>query len=324
MGALKRTAVAHPNLAFVKYWGKRCERLNLAATDSISLTLDGYRTSTTVAFESGLEGDVFLLNGERLPGERVTRVLDLVRRRGGLDCGARVESRSTVPTAVGLASSSAGFAALALAACAAAGLSTEVARVAELARRGSGSAARSLLGGWVELRSGVQSDGSDFAVRQLAAGNRWDVSVVVALTSLRAKRISSTAGMNRTVATSPYHEAWIETSAEDFREAKRAFLEGDFQTFGSVTERNCLKMHASAMASTPPVLYFEPATLAAIRTVWELREAGTAAFFTIDAGPQVKVLCGAEDRRRVEAALRETTGVLDVIAMSSGPGARLQ
>ncbi len=173
------------------------------------------------------------------------------------------------------------------------------------------------------MRSGAHRDGSDFTVQELATGDPWDVSVVVALTSRQAKRISSTAGMNRTAATSPYFEAWLETAARDFRNAKRALLEGDFQTFGSVAEQNCLKMHASAMASTPPVLYLEPATLAAIRTVWELREGGTAAFFTIDAGPQLKVLCNTEDRQRVAAALRQTSGVLDVLAMSPGPGARL-
>ena len=324
MGAMQQTAIAHPNLAFVKYWGKRRGRLNLAATDSISLTLDGYRTSTTVGFEAGLEQDVFTLNGERQPAERVTALLDLVRRQAGLRCGARVESRSTVPTAVGLASSSAGFAALSLAACAAAELPTDVARVAELARRGSGSAARSLLGGWVEMRSGAHRDGSDFTVQELATGNPWDVSVVVALTSRQAKRISSTAGMNRTAASSPYYQAWLRTAAADFRKAKRALLDGDFPAFASVAEQNCLKMHASAIASTPPVLYFEPATLAAIRTVWELREGGTGAFFTVDAGPQLKVLCKTEDRPRVEAALRQTAGVLDVIAMSPGPGAWLR
>ena len=324
MGAMRQTAVAHPNLAFIKYWGKRRGRLNLAATDSISLTLDGYRTTTAVEFEDGLEQDLFTLNGEHQPAERVTEVLDLVRRRAGLRCGARVESRSTVPTAVGLASSSAGFAALSLAACAAAGLPTDVAPVADLARRGSGSAARSLLGGWVEMCSGAHDDGRDFTVGELVPGNPWDLSVVVALTSRKAKRISSTAGMNRTAATSPFYGAWLETAAADFRKAKRALLEGDFQAFASLAEQNCLKMHASAMASTPPVLYFEPATLAAIRTVWELREGGTGAFFTADAGPQVKVLCKTEDRARVEAALRETVGVLDVMAMGPGPGAWLR
>jgi len=324
MGVKQQTAVAHPNLALIKYWGKRPGELNLAATDSISLTLDGYRTATAVGFEGGLEQDVFTLNGARRSAERVTKMLDLVRRETGLRCGARVDSRSTVPTAVGLASSSAGFAALSLAACAAAGLPTDVARVADFARRGSGSAARSLLGGWVEMRSGAHDDGSDFTVGELAPGNPWDVSVVVALTSRKAKRISSTAGMNRTAATSPYYGAWLESAAADFGNAKRALLEGDFQAFAFLAEHNCLKMHASAIASTPPVLYFEPATLAAIRTVWELREAGTGAFFTADAGPQAKVLCETKDRPRVEAALRATAGVLDVIAMSPGPGAWLR
>jgi diphosphomevalonate decarboxylase len=321
------TAVAGTNIALVKYWGKRDAALNLPAAGSLSLTLGDLGTRTRVAFVEGLTADRVVLNGAAADGAvtaRVSRFLDRVRARAKLDARAEVTTENSVPTAAGLASSASGFAALAVAAARAARLDATASELSELARLGSGSAARSIFGGFVEMAAGERADGRDAVAAPVAGGDAFaDVRLVVAVTSAGAKAIGSTAAMDRTAQTSPYYAAWIAGVPADLVEARAAIETRDLPRLGAVAERSALRMHASAMAADPGILYWNPATLAAIEAVRGLRAAGTAAYFTIDAGPHVKVLCAAADAPAVEAALARAPGVLRTVVASPGPGARI-
>jgi diphosphomevalonate decarboxylase len=321
------TATAGTNIALVKYWGKRDEALNLPATGSLSLTLDRLGTRTRVAFDGG-DGarDRVTLDGAAAAEKvaaRVTAFLDRVRTRAGITTRATVVSDNSVPTASGLASSASGFAALAVAAARAAELDLTPTELSVLARLGSGSAARSIFGGFVEMARGARTDGGDAAAQPIAGSEGWDVRLVVAITAAGEKALGSTAAMRRTAETSPYYEAWVRGVDGDLAAARAAIAARDLAALGAVAERSALRMHASAMAAEPPILYWNPSTLAAMARVRALREAGTPAFFTIDAGPHVKVLSAARDAESIAAALGEVPGVLRALVAAPGPGARL-
>src|SRR5438309_4449823 len=324
MAAPATTARANVNLALVKYWGKRDGALNLPATGSISLTLDGLSVEASVAFGGG-EADRVEIDGAEAAGDevlRVVRFLDLVRAETGRRERALVATRSTVPRGVGLASSAAAFAALALAASRAAGLALDPPALSALARRGSGSAARSIFGGFVEWHRGERADGVDSFAEPLAPADHWDVRMVVAITSTTPKSVSSRNGMVRTAA-SPFYPAWVAGSDADLAEARAAIRVRDLEALGLVAEHSALKMHAAALATRPPILYWRAATLDCIHRVWALRADGVPAYFTIDAGPQVKVLCAAGDAPRVVAGLEMLPGVERVLVCGPGRGAEV-
>jgi diphosphomevalonate decarboxylase len=324
------TARAGTNIALVKYWGKRDKVLNLPATGSLSLTLGELGTETRVRFaaDAGLpDGRDRVLLGDEPAGEtfaaRVRGFLDLVRARAGVRLPAEVSTTNSVPTAAGLASSASGFAALALAATRAAGVELSPAELSVLARRGSGSAARSIFGGFAEMAAGSALDGADAHAHQLLGPEAWDVRLVVALTTRAQKPLGSTAAMERTAATSPYYPAWVASAERDLPEARAALESRDLGKLGAIAERSALRMHACALSAEPAIFYWNPGTLAAIRAVLELRETGTPAYFTIDAGPHVKVLCAAAHAPAVEAALQRVTGVERTIVATPGPGVQL-
>ena len=324
------TACAGTNIALVKYWGKRDSTLNLPAAGSLSLTFANFGSETTVRFAADTAGaggcDRVLFGGS--PAEqkfaiRVQRFLDLVRARAGIHLPAEVATTNSVPTAAGLASSAAGFAALALAASRAAGLRLSPAELSALARRGSGSAARSIFGGFVEMSAGTRPDGTDAVACGLLDENAWDVRLCVAITAEGEKAIGSTAAMERTARTSPYYQDWLASVPIDLNEARAAVTVRDLAALGAVAERSALRMHACALAADPHILYWNPATVAAMATVKRLRASGTSAYFTIDAGPHVKVLCGAADAPIVQAALVATPGVIRVLILAPGKGAHI-
>jgi diphosphomevalonate decarboxylase len=319
------TARANVNVALVKYWGKRDARLNLPANGSISITLDGLHVDATCAFGAG-EGDAYSIDGAPAPAPddaRLRGFLDVVRREAGIEAPVRVATASGVPIGVGLASSAAAFAALALAASRAAGLRLEPPALSALARRGSGSAARSIFGGFVEWHRGVRDDGRDSIAEPLLDPAAWDVRVVVAVTSAARKAVSSRDGMARATA-SPFYPAWVELAGQDLAEARAAIRARDLEALGLVAERSALSMHAVGLAARPPLLYWRGATVECVHRVWALRAEGTPAFVTIDAGPQVKVLCAAADAAAVAAALRDVPGVERVLTCAPGRGAEVR
>ena len=319
-------AQAQPNIALVKYWGKRDSALNLPASGSLSITLDALWTRTRVQFDSTLTRDELLLDGAEDPTAlaRATGCLDLLRTRADAALHARVETRNNFPTGAGLASSASGFAALVLAGSAALGLTLDQRELSILARRGSGSAARSIFGGFVGMAAGTRADGEDAFASPLLTAEQWPLCVVVAITSTHTKSVGSTTGMERSRRTSPFHAAWLAGADADLASARHAIEQQDFAELAAVSEHSCMKMHAVMLASRPPLVYWNGATVECLNVVRALREHdGMPVFFTIDAGPQLKAVCLPSAAPRVAAALGAVPGVESVLTSALGPGARL-
>ncbi|MFJ9366227.1 diphosphomevalonate decarboxylase [Nocardia sp. NPDC101769] len=320
-------AVANPNIALIKYWGKRDEVLHLPMTTSLSLTLREFPTTTTVEPRPELTADRVTLAGapasEAFTG-RVARFLDLVRAGSGDRRYAMVDTANTVPTGAGLASSAAGFAALALAAATAYGLDLDPRALSRLARRGSGSAARSVFGGfvvwWRGEGVGAAGDLSSFA--EPIDVPPMDAALVVALVDTREKAVPSREAMRRTVSTSPFYPPWVAESARHLDRMRAALRAGDLATVGEIAEANALGMHATMLGARPAVRYLAAGTLAVLDRVQELRAAGIGAWATMDAGPNVKVLCDSRDSAAVAAAVAEVVGAAErIVIATSGPGA---
>jgi diphosphomevalonate decarboxylase len=312
-------AIAHPNIALVKYWGKRDTALNLPAVPSLSMTLARWHTRTRVLW--GVEVDRCTFNGAPADAETAAKVFKLLSILDADRPPVEVETANTFPSGAGLASSSSGFAALALAATAAAGRPLTPAALSVLARRGSGSACRSLYGGFVAWRMGERADGLDSHAEPIAPADHWDVRMVVATVSAARKPTGSTVGMERTRATSPYWDAWVSGSPALVTQAEAAIRDRDLPTLGAIVEASSFRMHATMHTTEPPILYWLPGSVAALQVVRELRAAGVGAWATMDAGPNVKVLCAAADAERVAAALRPV--VAEVTILEPGPAASL-
>ena len=318
------TASANTNIALIKYWGKVDEVQAIPATSSLSLTLGGTRTTTTVSFDGG-DGaaDSVTINGSSSSGAelaRVSRFLDLVRSRSGITAAATVTSRASVPLAAGLASSAAGFAALAAAASRAAGMDLDDRELSRLARRGSGSATRSIFGGLVRWNAG-HDDASSYAE---PVACEMDLAMVVVVLSQRYKPISSTLAMRATMSSSPLFPAWVEASGRDLQVALEAVRAGDLARLGEIVEGNALGMHATMIAARPGIIYWLPQTVAALHAIRAMREEGLPVWATIDAGPNVKVLTEGARAEEVAAALRDRLPAAAVSVRRPGGGARIE
>jgi len=320
------TAVAHPNIALAKYWGKRAGNGNYPAVPSLSVTLAGLRTRTTVSFDASLTADQLTLNGVRAEGTplaRASALLARVRAASSQKSFARVTSSNDFPTSSGLASSASGFAALALGAVRAAGLDWSPELVSDLARRASASAARSLFGGFVELDAGPEApDGNEvLAARQVASPRHIDLAVLVCVTTDDAKSVSSTSGMLVTQRRSPYFKAWLEDASLLHNGIRDALERRDLHALGELSEASALAMHACAMAAG--VVYINGATLDVLAQVRALRARGLGAYATMDAGPHVKVLVSGADAARAMQELTAIPSVLRVLDARPGDGARM-
>jgi diphosphomevalonate decarboxylase len=318
-------ARAGANFALVKYWGKADARLNVPAVGSISITLDALFTETTVELAPDLTDDELTLDG-KLRGEdaaKISACIDLLRRRAGVDTRVRIASRNNFPTGAGLASSASGYAALVRAAEAAFALSLTPRERSIVARFGSGSAARSIFGGFVEMHAGKAADGNDSFAEPLLEAGEWPLEVVIAVTAKAEKEVGSRTGMTRSADSSPYYSAWVAGQPPDLAAARTAIRARDFAALAETAEHNCLKMHAAALTARPPLVYWNGATIECLHAVRRLRAAGVPVFFTIDAGPQLKAVCERRARERVETALRDVPGVLELLPSALGPGAEL-
>ena len=319
------TARAGANFALIKYWGKADARLNVPAVGSISITLDALWSETTIELDPKLATDEFSLNGRTRPEEqsKVSVCLDLLRSRARVATHARITSRNNFPTGAGLASSASGFAALVTAGAAALNLELSPRERSIVARQGSGSAARSMFGGFVEMHAGTAANGLDSFAEPLLDAAAWPLEVVIAVTATGEKEVGSSSGMTRSATSSPYYAAWVAGQPADLAAARTAIEARDFAALADVAEHNCLKMHAAAIAAEPPLLYWNGATVECLHAVRKLRAGGVPVFFTIDAGPQVKAVCAPEARSQVEAVLRGVPGVLELLTSRLGPGAEL-
>lgn len=316
------SAIANPNIALIKYWGKADEQLILPAAGSLSLTLDVYPTQTLVELNpSG--ADEFYLNGEPQQGKAalgVFHVLDLVRALANTDTHARVISVNAGPTAAGLASSASGYAALALAASTAYGLSLTPRELSRLARRGSGSASRSIFGGLAIWHAG--NDEESFA--EPVEDCSLSLAMTIAEVSTAQKEISSRDAMRITRDTSPFYQAWIDANSLDLIAMRHALAANDFERVGELTESSFFRMHSSTLGARPVIRYFTAESVALLDIVRDLRRSGTLAYATMDAGPNVKVLSLAEDASQVRAALASVINEDKLVSALPGLGARLE
>jgi diphosphomevalonate decarboxylase len=318
----KATAVANPNIAFIKYWGKADEAQNLPANPSLSMNLAALTTVTTVEFHPGLSADTVTIGnqaaGER-PRARVAAHLDRVRALVGIRDRARVASRSDFPAGTGLASSASAFAALSLAATRAVDLDLDLATLSRLARLGSGSACRSVPAGFC-LWEG-DTDETSFA-RQVAPPEHWNLRDVIVIVSWLHKTVGSYDG-HRLASTSPFHRARL-AAVPELLEAVLQGLKGrDLAALGPAIEADALAMHGVMMTSKPSLLYWLPATVAVLQAVQAWRDEGLGVYFTMDAGPNVHCLCQAQDAVEVRERLRNLEGVQDVLVSGPGGGVRL-
>lgn len=320
----KATAVAHSNIALVKYWGKGDEKLRLPVNSSAAIALDNLTTTTTVEFYADLKTDQVQLVGEGFEAgevEKVTKHLDRVREIAKTNLRAKVVSQNSFPKAAGMASSASGFAALTVAAAGAAELNLSERDLSILARQGSGSASRSVPGGVSVWHAGVSSETS-FAER-IEYPKEWDIRVLLVMAEdTSAKKVGSTEGM-ALASTSPYFKTAVGEAEQNIVRLIAAMGQGDWRAFGKVIEDECYRLHMLCMTTTPNILYWRGATIEVFQALLKLRELGVEAFFTVDAGPHVHVVCQGKDAGAVETKLEKLAGVKTIIGCGIGEGARL-
>lgn len=319
--ALKASARAGSNIAFIKYWGVMDPRLNLPLNNSISMTLADASTLTTVEWDNRgrLNADEIVIDGERMEGkraERIVRHLERMRHLGNCTYRARIASKNNFPMASGIASSASGFAALTVAGCAALNLKLERHQLSALARRGSGSACRSLYGGYVEWEKG-RDDATSHA-HQLQPPGHWALVDVIAIVSAAEKAVSSESG-HLLAMTSPFNTARIDSLDTALMEVRAAIATCDIQRLGAYIERDALAMHAVMMTSSPSLLYWSPATVALIQAVRRWREEEQIpVYFTIDAGPNVHLICEEAYRAAVLERVKKIPEVQQTLVSRPG------
>jgi diphosphomevalonate decarboxylase len=323
---MKATSLADANIALVKYWGKRSSDPILPMNGSISMTCDKMTTTTTVEFSDKYKEHTVIINDEEFKKDEkdIHGHLDRIARTAKINQHAKVVSQSDFPVAAGLASSASGFSALTVAACAAAGLKLSPKELSILTRQGSGSACRSIFGGFVEWHRGKKDDGTDSYAEQIADKNYWsDFRMVTTIVDVKKKPVSSRAGMAQTVATCPFYKGWLDTVDEDLKTVREGIKQRNFEKVAGTAEFNCLKMHATMITTKPSIIYWIPATMEIIHAVRQMREDGLQAYFTMDAGPNVKVMCIGNDEKEISNRLQELDGVIKTIICKPGNDAKL-
>ena len=316
------TARAHSNIAFIKYWGSSDHQLRLPANASLSMNLDRLHTTTTVQWSADDPSDSVIINGRPandLARRRVSRHLQLLRGRFGTNKFARVQSQNNFPMGAGLASSASAFAALTLAAAAALGERPSERELSALARRGSGSAARSIPFGYVEWFA-ADSHEQSYAETFVDA-DYWELVDVIAVVSRAHKRVGSTIG-HATADTSILQKTRIKDAPRRLHEVKQAIIKRNFARFAQAVEEDSNLMHAVMMTSRPALFYWQPTSLAVMNAVRQWREAdGIQVCSTLDAGPNVHCICAKDDAEAVKTRLGELSDAIEIIAAAAGPGA---
>lgn len=315
---MQASAIAHPNIAFIKYWGNRNAALRLPANGSISMNLAALNTHTSVEFLTQLTADTLIVNGEAVSGpplERVAHFMDEVRRLSDEKRFARIESRNNFPIGAGIASSASAFAALALAGSRAAGLELSETECSRLARTGSGSACRSVPGGFCEwLRSDI--DEESIAI-SLAPAEHWNLIDLIAIISGAHKKVGSSDG-HAMAESSPYQEARVQSAPERLVDCRNAILRRDFDRLAEVSEKDSTMMHAVMMTQTPPLFYWEPTSLELIKKISAWRAEGLPCFSTLDAGANVHVICLPSSADEVHQRLKKISGIQEIIRSGAG------
>ena len=320
----RATAIAGSNIAFVKYWGNLDDALNIPMNGSISMTLDAAHTITTVEFHPDLPADQLTINGQladRAAVVRASRHLDHIRRLVSKNWNARIISTNSFPTGAGIASSASGFAALTLAASKALGLNLSASNLSRIARLGSGSASRSIDGGFVEWQPGGRHE--DSYAMPLAPADHWDLVDIIAIISTEHKKVGSSMG-HPLAHTSPFYQARLGTVQVTLQSVRRAIKERDFTAFGELIEEEAISLHVAAMTSRPSVLYWQPGTIGLMHALRRWRvEGGPEGYFTMDAGPNVHVIAQRKDAAALQEIILNVEGVQDTLLCGIGSRARI-
>lgn len=313
-------ARAYGNVPLIQSWGMREPALNLPYTGSLSLTLDRLASTVRWQVRPGLRRDELTVNDRPASGtmaERLHRFIELLRRRAGRATPSAVSIATAGARLPGIGASTAAFAALALAGSVAFDLPTAPRQLSMLARRGTGSAARSIFGGFVEGVGGELGDGSDCYAEPLAPPAHWPLAALIAVVDGASAPHVDAHALKR----SPFFPAWLERHEDDLDAARAAVRGRDLDRLGTLIEHHCLKARAVALAATPAILSWAPGTVAVIERVRALRATGQAVYFTVGAGPHVTALCPPDAAAAVAAALVEAPGVGHVICAAPGDGA---
>ncbi len=317
------SAQANPNIAFIKYWGNRDNTLRLPVNGSISMNLDGLFTRTTVSFQPSLPFDELIINGHEVTGpglDRVSYILDIIRGMADIPERAEVMTENNFPSGAGIASSASAFAALAVAGSKAAGLELGEPELSRLARRGSGSASRSIPGGFVEWQVGTTDE--DSYAFSIAEQDHWNLVDCIAIVSASHKKTGSTEG-HSIAPTSPLQAARVTDAPRRLEICRNAILKRDFDAFASIVELDSDMMHSVMMTSTPALHYWKPASLNVMNKVRQWRMNGLPACYTVDAGPNVHVICPETETLEVSQRLRKIEGVNDVLVAQVGGAAKI-
>ena len=307
------TAIAHPNIAIIKYWGKQVRDGNYPATPNLSITLSELTTTTTVEAH---DADELWLEGERSQDQKVQTFVNALRHQFPFE-PLKITTHNNFPTGAGLASSASGFAALITAIDVFAGLSLSVSEKSRWARQGSASAARSLYSGFVGMAP------PDWDAERIATPDHWPLNTVVAITNKSRKAVSSTEGMQLSRHTSPVFDTWVSSSQADYTRALSAVADRDFDLLAELAELSCLKMHSVMLTTHPTLAYWNPASVACMECIRNLRADGVPVFFTIDAGPQVKAICEPAAAAQVADALQAIPGVQQTLSCAMGAAAHV-
>lgn len=318
----RATAIAHPNIAFVKYWGDVDPDLHVPTSSSISMNLDGLHTITSVDFQADRTRDELTIDGapaEEEARRRVAAHLDRLRARAGATQHALVSSRSNFPAGTGLASSASAFAALTVAAAAALDLTLDTRQASALARLGSGSACRSIPPGFVEW---VAGEGHTTSVaHSIAPPDHWALRDCIAIVTTTHKTVGSSEGKRR-ARSSPLNAARLAGAEARVAACREAILARDLTRLGQVAEADAVMMHAVAMTSQPPIHYWTPTSLRVIRAVVAWRAADLPVYYTADAGANIHCLCERDRAAEVVRRLEDLAGVREVRITAPGQGAR--
>lgn len=298
----KGFGTAPVNIALSKYWGKRDTELNLPINGSVSISLPGLGTQTHISILTG--EDCISLNGERLPAgnpfaKRLSAFLDGFRK--DTQTAFHVDTINSVPTAAGLASSASGYAALVLALDDLFDWQLSRPQLSLLARYGSGSASRSLYNGFAIWHKGKSEDGLDSFAETIDV--QWpEFTIGLVKIDTKEKSVGSTVGMQQTVETCDLYQSWPKQAEHDIQTIYQAILNKDFTTLGKTAEHNALSMHATMIATWPPIVYWQPESVAAMQQVWQLRQQGIEVYFTMDAGPNLKLILQQKNELSVKKA----------------------
>ncbi len=306
------TALAHPNIAFIKFWGLADEARRIPANNSLSMNIGCLATKTSVTFDPALKADVLTLNDELVSGDglaRVQRFMDRIRHMAEKDLYAHITSTNNFPIGAGLASSAAGFAALTLAGTTALGLSLSEKALSALARFGSGSACRSIPGGFVEWV--VDPLTGETYAQSIAPADHWELVDCIAILNQDHKPVGSEMGM-RSAVSSPLQAARVADAKRRFSRCRTAILSRDFAALSQITELDSNLMHAVMMTSNPPLYYWRPGSLAIMQAVKTWQTEGLPVTFTLDAGPNVHLITTRASADEVMHRLRQFPEVIDI------------